>query len=506
MTYSVYVWKMVMADRFTCVISTVALVCSAVVARAQQVQLVSVSNSGEQANAACSGSMCGNGSAVVFDSQATNLIENDSNGNFWDVFVRDLDQAVTAVVSVNSSGEQAAASCNASRISLAGQFVIFQSQAINLVPGGSNGHQQVFFHDRQTNQTEMISVSPGGSPGTWLSSTGYLSVDGRFVTFSSLSSNIVAEPYNTPQCFIRDRLTGETSIFSISSTGEPVQSEFEVAPGAGNCSDDGRYVVFHNIFNDLAPGAPLGASKIYVRDRLLGTTQIVTQSFNGSPINGESTGSAKLSADGRLVAFSSLASNLVPEDTNGVRDVFVRDLLLQHTARVNLSSEGEQANAGSPTPVHISANGRFITFNTEADNLVPDDTNQKRDGFVHDRWTGTTELVTLNWQGEQLDANSGITGITDDGRVISFTTTSNNVIAGTVNGFIATYVRERWKLGDVNRDGVVNVIDLLAIINAWGPCPAAPPPPALPIPCDADVTNDNTVNVADLLLIINNWG
>ena len=469
---------------------------------AQNVYLASVSSGGEQANAACSGRMAASGTAVVMTSQATNLIEDDTNGSFWDVFVHDLKTGVTTVESVSSSDEQGNSHSEIARISATGRFVIFESTATNLVPD-LNGVKHIFARDRLLNTTDLISVSTAGEPANAFSGAGITSPDGRFTTFYSTGNNLVEFAYSPPEMFLRDRLKGETSLISLTSNGTMSAFQFNVGPGA--ISDDGRYVAFSSDATDMVPGLSSLRIRNFVRDLELGQTIHVSVPYNGSNPDARSY-LPDMSADGRLVAFASDASNLVPGDTNGFCDVFVRDMLLSQTARISFGYDGSETNGSCQPNAQISRNGRFICFNSMATNIVRNDTNQMIDGFVHDRWTGTTELVTLNWQGEQLNANSGITGITDDGRVISFSTSANNVIAEPVNGFGATYVRERWKLGDVNRDGVVNVIDLLAIINAWGPCPAAPPPPALPIPCDADVTNDNTVNVADLLLIINNWG
>ena len=476
---------------------------------AQSVQLASVSSAGDQANASCPGWMSADGTSVVIMSQATNLIFPDTNGSTDDVFVHDLQSGTTSVESVSSKGEQADGPSQLPRISATGQFVTFQSAGHNLVPG-VGGPVHVFIRDRFLNITELVSVSSRGQQGNSFSGVGDVTPDGRFVVFSSTATNLVDFPplvaprgLSQHQAYMRDRLTGETLMIGLRSDGTPPQEFIFVGPSG--ISEDGRFVALLSDAIDLVPGFTTALERVYVRDLDLGQTIHVSVPYSGTTPNAMSFAPA-LSGDGRVVAFTSDADNLVPDDTNNAKDVFVRDILLNQTIRVNVSSNDVQANNSSSNTVHISANGRFIGFSSDADNLVADDTNQKRDGFVHDRWTGTTELVTLNWQGEQLNANSGITGITDDGRVISFSTSANNVIAEPVNEFSATYVRERWKLGDVNRDGLVNVIDLLAIINAWGPCPAAPPPPALPIPCDADVTNDNSVNVADLLLIINNWG
>ena len=428
-------------------------------------------------------------------SQATNLFVPDTNGNKPDAFIRNHQTGVTQLASINSKGQQVIGFDLIAHVSATGRYVAFDT--LNL-PGGYGGNQ-VYLHDTQTGTTDLVTASYKGDSGSdGNCHLGHVSPDGRFISFFSYGSNLVAEPYFPPQCFLRDRQTGETHLVSIGSTGEPWQGSLYV----GGISDDGRFIAIRG-HDSSVPS--LSYSKVYVRDRLLNQTILASAGPNGEFPNGHTFDWPRISGNGRYVYFTDYATNLVENDSNGKGDAFVRDLVLEQTIRISVSSKGEQAN-GDSFAESISGNGRFIAFSSYADNLVPGDANGFADGFVHDLWTGTTELVTLNWQGEQINNHAGMAGISDDGRAIGFVTYANNVIQQPVNEFLALYVRARWKLGDVNRDGVVNVVDLLAIINAWGPCPAPPPPPALPIPCDADVTNDNTVNVVDLLLIINNWG
>ena len=475
----------------------------------QSIQLVSVSTTEEQANfhaAAFEGGYSADGKLVLLSSQATNLVIPDVNGTMYDLFIRDVAASTTTYGNVNSQGEQAnTAPTQFGRISANGRYVVFGTAASNM-PGAGGGIQQAYLHDRVTGETELISVSTAGQPANGASGAGCVTPDGRFVTFSSFGTNVVNQPYRAPQGFIRDRLTSETTLVTINSQGQPVESLPNSGPGAVYMSNDGRFVAFSNLYNDLMPNGQVTWRKIYLHDRQTGQTTLVSVPYDGLPLNGDCGSVPIISGDGRFVLFRSTASNLVPNDTNGVQDVFVRDVAAGVTYCVSVSSTGEQANAACSNTISMSPNGRFCAFASAATNLDPNDNNNFIDGFVHDLWTGTTEKVTYNWQGEGINADASISGVSLDGRVVLIGSLGTNVIQQPVNGLFATYLRERGKLGDVNRDGVVNVIDLLAIINAWGSCPAPPDPPALPIPCDADVNSDGSVNVADLLLIINNWG
>lgn len=321
---------------------------------AQNLHLASVSSDGVQANAPCPGWLSADGMSVVIMSQATNLVVPDSNGSTEDVFVHDLQNGTTTVESVSSRGEQANGPSQLPRISATGRFVTFQSYGDNVVPDvGGAGH--IFVRDRILNITELVSVSSSGQQANSFSSVGNLTPDGRFVTFSSPATNLIDSPPLTAlrgipqhQAYLRDRLTGETSLVGLRSDGTPPQQFIFV--GASAISDDGRYVALLSDAIDLVPGFTTGLERVYRRDRELGQTVHVSVPFSGTSPNAMSFAPA-MSADGRIVAFTSNADNLVPEDTNGARDVFVRDMLLNETTRVNISSTGDQANAASSIPI-----------------------------------------------------------------------------------------------------------------------------------------------------------
>jgi archaellum component FlaF (FlaF/FlaG flagellin family) len=159
-------------------------------------------------------------------------------------------------------------------------------------------------------------------------------------------------------------------------------------------SPDGRYVTFVSRASNLVPGDTNLKTDIFLRDRQLGTTQRVSVDSLGAQGNNNCY-DAVISGNGRFVAFGSFASNLVVGDTNGAADVFVRDLLLGTTERANVDSSGGQANNTSTEP-SISADGRYVSFDSQANNLVPGDTNGYPDAFVRDR-TGSCGQVPVNY-------------------------------------------------------------------------------------------------------------
>jgi hypothetical protein len=213
-----------------------------------------------------------------------------------------------------------------------------------------------------------------------------MSSDARYVAFVSESTNLVPGDINgSPDVFVRDRLLATTIQVDVSSTGTPADISDEAD---AMVSKDGRYVAFQTLADNLVPGDTNGVSDIFVRDLVAGTTERVSVGPGGVQAGWESRG-VWISADARYVGFNTAAPNLVTGDTNGTWDTFLRDRLLGVTERVSLSSNGSQGNAYSTTDrVHGSDDGRFIVFASRASNLVPADTNGREDVFVRDRLGG----------------------------------------------------------------------------------------------------------------------
>src|SRR6476661_2534745 len=168
---------------------------------------------------------------------------------------------------------------------------------------------------------------------------------------------------------------------------------------AYSISANGRFVAFQSQASNLVPGDTNNKNDIFVRDLLTNTTTRVSVDSAGNPGNSPSNYSA-ISADGRFVAFQSYASNLVPGDTNNKNDIFVRDLSTNTTTRVSVNSAGIQGDENSFNP-SISADGRFVAFSSAASNLVPGDTNNKQDIFVRDLSTNTITRVSVDSAGDR---------------------------------------------------------------------------------------------------------
>jgi len=340
---------------------------------------VSVTSAGAEGdNASVFPSISANGRFVAFYSYASNLVPGDGNGTS-DIFVHDRKKGLTTRVSVDSAGVEGNGQSSGPSISANGRFVAFYSEASNLVPEGGNGTYDVFVHDRKKGLTTRVSVDSAGAEGSGSSSWPSISANGRYVAFNSYASNLVPEDGNgTYDVFVHDRKKGRTTRVSVDSAGV----EGNGLSYLPSISANGRYVAFISEASNLVPEDGNGMTDVFVHDRKKGRTTRVSVDSAGAEGNGFSQ-NPSISSNGRFVAFNSNASNLVPEDGNGMTDVFVHDRKKGRTMRVSVDSAGAEGNGFSQNP-SISSNGRFVAFDSKASNLVPGDGNG-RDVFVHDR-------------------------------------------------------------------------------------------------------------------------
>jgi Tol biopolymer transport system component len=225
--------------------------------------------------------------------------------------------------------------------------------------------------------TERVSVDSAGNQGNNGGDEPAISADGRFVAFVSADNLVPGDTNDNLDIFVHDRKTGATERVSVDSAGN--QANVIGSTSEAAISADGRFVAF-NSANNLVPGDTNDNFDIFVHDRKTGATERVSVDSAGNQGNGAAV--AAISADGRFVAFQSVADNLVLGDTNGAIDVFVHDRKTGATERVSVDSAGNQANYESVSPA-ISGDGRFVAFVSLADNLVPGDTNGTYDVFVH---------------------------------------------------------------------------------------------------------------------------
>jgi Tol biopolymer transport system component len=398
------------------------------VASASLIELASLANNGAQGNDNSIGvaTISGYGRYVAFWSVASNLVLGDSNGR-QDIFLRDRFDGTTVRVSVNSGGTQGDGNSYSPSINADGRYVVFTSSATNLVPGDANGFDDVFLRDLDTGTTSRVSAGGGGEADN-NSGSPDINGMGRYVVFDSAASNlVVGDTNNGFDIFLRDVVMGSTARVSVSGSGVQANSD-SYSP---SISADGRYVAFSSDAYNLVANDTNAQTDIFVRDVVGGATTRVSVSSSGGQGNSESWGPS-LSADGRYVAFSSYAGNLVSGDSNAAADVFVHDMVTGATTLVSLSSAGVQGNSASED-ITVSADGRYASFESAATNLVSGDTNGEKDVFIRDRVAGTTRRVSVSSNGVQGNSDGLDPSISPDGGYVVFYSSATNLYPGDIN-------------------------------------------------------------------------
>jgi Tol biopolymer transport system component len=319
------------------------------------------------------------GRFVAFASTATNLHPDDGDG-VSDVFVRDLQTNTTVLVSRGSGAGGEKGHGHSPSISADGRFVAFTSAAPNLHPDDPDGADDVFVRDLQTETTILVSRGPGGAAANnELASftPASISADGRFVAFSSTASNL--HPADTGQdrdVFVRDIQANTTELVSLASGANVTGHSDRFAISA-----DGRFVVFtREIFTRVT-----FRTDVLRRDLVAGKTVLVGRASGRAGARGYGSHSGSISANGRLVAFASGGAHLHPHDTDGLPDIFVRDLRTHTTTLASRATgrTGPNGVGGSHDP-SLSADGRFVAFESRSQNLHPDDTDRSGDIFVRE--------------------------------------------------------------------------------------------------------------------------
>jgi Cadherin-like/Domain of unknown function (DUF4114) len=360
--------------------------------------------------------------------------------------------ASTQRVSVSSSGTQGndlsgtdninTLSFVKNSISADGRYVAYESLANNLVAGDTNSKSDIFVYDRQTNTNQRVSLANNGDQGNNSSARPVISADGRYVTFESSATNLVTGGTRQPNIFVRDLQAGTTELVSVNSSG--IESNF--GSSRASISADGRYVSFFSFSPNLIPentSSSATSGNLFIRDRQAGTTKLVSAGISGNAANALAGGDslASISADGRYVAFDSSASNLIAGDTNNLRDVFVRDLQTNTTQRVSIDNSGNQLDTSSSNPV-ITADGKSVAFNTAASNTARDTIS------VRDLVAGTTSIAVRDNGSASLIPGAGLAA-SADGRFITYIGLNS-----TSNGY-ALKVYDRQRAGIT--DEIVNV-------------------------------------------------
>jgi Tol biopolymer transport system component len=375
---------------------------------------------------------------VAFASEAATLVPGDSNAA-QDIFVRDRFSARTEIVSVSSTGELGDSGSVFPSISADGRYVAFVSAASNLVPGDVNGLSDVFVRDRVLGTTTLVSLVPGGIQLNGDIGFTQLSSDGKLIVFETLATNLgFVDSNDDVDIYVHELATGQVELVSIATSGETGTEGGEYP----RLSGDGTLVVFDSYSTDLIPGGTAGNHDIYVRDWTAGTTTRVSTSPSGEEANGECFQSS-ISADGRYVSFETFADNLAPGTSPGVTSIVRKDRVTGATLHVSEGVGGAVPDEASSYAV-ISQDGRFVAFRSWATNLVVGDTNAAGDVFVRDCTLGTTERVSVTSTGAQASMTYSVSelAIALDGSAVAFGDPVEDLVPGDKNAVEDLFVRD----------------------------------------------------------------
>ena len=364
-------------------------------------------------------SVSAHGRYVVFSSDAPDLVANDTNG-LRDVFVRDTVNGLTTLVSVGVGGSQATKESRQGSISADGRYVAFTSHDANLVAGDTNNSPDVFVRDLRTNRTKLVSVGRDGQSDLGAHQP-EISADGHHVAFTSDSTNLVAaDTNNTGDVFVRDLDTGRTERISLTAGGRQSAS-FSSDPAV---SANGRFVVF-----------TAASTEVSVRDRTTNTTRVVSRGVRVDPnAVAVGAGSSTISNDGRYVVFAMIG--YLP-GMDPVPNTWLRDLRTDRLELISKNHLGQLAdNLGSACRMDISADGRYVTFSTTS-RLTPEDEGSLSDVFRVDRKTGSRLWISRSQEQLNPDNRNGSFGpaMSDDGLHVAFSSDGDLPASGGAFGY-----------------------------------------------------------------------
>lgn len=388
------------------------------------------------------------GRFALFDSNASNLVSGDTNAKN-DVFLYDISAGTTTRVSLADNESQANNYSYAEGISEDGRYVLFSSGASNLVAGDVDSTSDLFIRDIVLGTTELVSVSTAGVKGNSYTYNASLSPDARYVTFFSGASNLVIGDSNArSDIFLRDRIASTTEIISVKTDG--TQGTFNVSDSRPVMSDDGRYVVFISGSSNLVDGDTNGSDDVFIRDRTDVTTEMISVTSLGvqTVYGADDTGpSLAISPDGRYVVFAS-QGNLAGLNPSGYTILYIKDTQTGDLSIIE-SYQGEAPNEFTVYP-KFSADGNFIVFSSNADNLTSDFNNDNY-FYVWNMTLQKVERVSFTYTGSDPNDRCGYTtyaDISSNGDFVVMGCRASNMVSdsdtnGTDDMFI-TY----WKYDD----------------------------------------------------------
>ena len=375
---------------------------------------VSTDAAGTQGNGTSSGTAFSpDGSKIAFSSTASNLVPGTPDGGSY-LFLKDLTTGAITLVTAGGLGIQF------NLHSFAPVFTPDGSKIAFVTTGGD-----LFIKDLTTGATTLI-VDAGSITGA------VFSPDGSKVAYASSNANQGHNTYRGYEIFLKDLTTGATTLVAGTNGTDFGSSSPKFSP-------DGSKIAFDSDTR-LVAGDTFASHDVFIKDLITGVITRVSVDAAGAPGNSSSSG-AKFSPDGSSIAFTSMASNLVAGDTNNASDIFVKDLATGAVTRVSVDAAGAQVNDSSRAPV-FSPDGSKIAFYSEASNLVPGDTNGTFDVFVKDLATGAVTRVSVDANGAQGNNISTGFQFSPDGSSIAFTSSASNLVPGDTNNASDVFIKD----------------------------------------------------------------
>ncbi len=472
------------------------------------IELVSLAHDGAAGNNhSFAPAISADGRYVAFVSAADNLVPDDNN-NQVDVFVYDRVNETIERVSVGTGGFEANERSVRPSISADGRYVVFESLASNLSASENNATWDVFLHDRLLNTTEQISVDSAEVGGNQQSGDASVTSDGRYVVFTSSSTNLVGGDGNAvADVFVRDRVDGVTIRISEDTSGldadGPSSSPF--------ITSNGQWVVFTSLASDLVDDDTNGEGDIFRYEMATGVIDRVSVPAGGGE-SSRASNNASISEDGRYIAFESFSTDFVAGDADGIIDVFVKDMVSGAVERISRNTSGVEGN-GNSTNARISGDGNTVVFESFANDLVANDTNFAPDVFAFQRDTQTMIRVSTDAAGNQSLGFAINAVVSADGQFVAFDSDGDDLTPGD-SGFLADVFLAQlptatvYLPGDFDGSGTVDTQDInpfiLALTN-----PAAFQSTYGVNPVVYDTNNDGVINTEDInpfILILTGGG
>ncbi len=381
--------------------------------------------------------MSDDGRYVTYLTSATNLTSEDTNTRL-DCFLYDRWSGLQWTVSLALNGyvgnaQSVRSAPNARMLTLDGSYVLFTSYASDLVTGDTNGQADVFIRDTNIfGITERVSLRTGGTQISGSSFALGMSADAQKVLFSTKATISTWDTNNVSDVYLYDRATRTTSLVSSDLAGIAVGSNEAVM------DESGTRIAFTTM-KSIDPADTNSVNDVYFRDLLSGMNRMISIGASGDSPNGASEHPA-ISGDGARVGFISRASNLVPGDTNGAADVFVRPVGVNALFRASTKSDGSQVAAPGCERVSLNGNGHVVSLACRSGELVPGDTNGQMDVFVKMVDSNAITLVSRVQNGAIGNGDSGYPVISRDGTQVGFTSDASNLVPPDGNGVPDVFV------------------------------------------------------------------